>query len=160
LAETDFPPLIVEEAIQDEGAANRACYLRALTRYLHRTIDGRCYHVFVDVGRRFPSSGPFFPWPENGGDDSEPYGLRVGPKYRTALHRLLSDLIDLSGEHRVLVLCELNGNVTWPDPNPEEVAAEPVRVFGPMTLADFWRHHDAGDIVEPSLSIVQESPGD
>jgi hypothetical protein len=149
-AEPSLPsgPLILEEAVQ---APNHAGYLPPLAIYFNRPIAGRCYHVYVDTGRRFLCSGPFFPWPA---DDAESIPLRIQDPYRQEFDELLRRLVSASSVHEALVLCECNGDVTWPDLTPEDVAA--VRMYGPVDIQGFWALADAGAIVEPSITIIQE----
>lgn len=144
-------PLIIQEADQQP---NTACYLPELTRYFNRPVEGTCYYVFVDTGEPFPSSAPLFPWPA---DDSEPVRLRIDGIYRSEFDHLLHSLVAGSLVRRVLVLCELNGNVTWSNPTPEELANLHVRISGPVSIRGFWALVDAGEVVEPSITIIQEA---
>ncbi len=143
-------PLILREARQ---SPHRACYLPGLTRYFGHPIEGTCYYVFVDVGKRFPSSRPFFYEPRQGLESTR---LAIGPEYRREFGDLLRALISASSLGRVLVLCELNGNVTWVDPAPQDLEGLIVRVLGPVTVEGFWDLEVAGEITEPSLTIIQE----
>jgi hypothetical protein len=68
---------------------------------------------------------------------------------------LLRRLVSASSAHQVLLLCEWNGDVTLPVLTPEDVAQ--VRMYGPVGIQGFWALADAGDIVEPSITIIQEA---
>lgn len=157
VADPEIPagPFIIEEVAQNEQASRNACYIPGLSRYFDESIQGRGYYVWIDIGMHYSSgqpyltSGPFFPLPE---DASEPIKLRIAPKYRQAFDKLLNTLVATSSVQRALVLCELNGNVTWPDMEQWQVDA--VHTYGPVSIREFWALHDSGEILERSVTTI------
>jgi hypothetical protein len=145
-------PLVVQAAGRDP---NRACYLPSLTRYFNDPVEGTCYHVFVDIGKTFPSSAPFFPWPPGAPDPV----LTLGSPYRTHFDELLRSVVGASRVHRALIICEFNGNVTAGNitQEEEEFAKLHVRIYGPVSPQGFWPLVDSSRIYEGSITIIQEA---
>lgn len=108
--------LAIQPAAQDPSSA---CYLPGLSRCMGYEVRGHCYYIFADIGRRFPSSRPFFRElrePVVGAGRVPPI-LAIPTEFRPEFDELLQRLLTSSGLRRVIVLCELNGNVTWSNPN-------------------------------------------
>lgn len=151
-------PLIIEGAVQVPLYAG---YLGGLTRYFGQPVEGKAYYVYVDTGDRyhtgepFLSSEAFFPLPPS---DEEPVLLRIGEEYRDAFTIILKALLRASCMGRVLILCEYNGYVTsMHERTQEEEASDPIHIYGPMSIEEFWKMHDTGKITEQSITVIEGS---
>lgn len=150
--------LIIEDAVQ---IPMHAGYLGGLTRYFGQPVEGKAYYVSVDTGDRYHTGEPFlaseafFPLPAS---DEEPVLLRIGDEYRDAFTIILKALLRSSRAQRVLILSEYNGYVTsMHERMPEEEAVDPIHIYGPMSVEEFWEAHDAGNIAQQSITIIQGS---
>lgn len=146
--------LQVEEAVQDADAWARAGNISGLCRYLEVPVSGRAYHVLQDEGDGYKRSNFFFPYPDDG---EQAVALVIPDTYRGAFDRLLRELDSASAEQRVLLIAEENGNVTSLD--QDDAGAGSVDVLGPMTIAELWRRHDLGEVLEDSVVIIEEPSG-
>jgi hypothetical protein len=144
--------LKVEPVPQDSGAWARAGYIPGLTRYLRTPVSGPAYYVLVEGENGWKSSDPLFAYPPDG---DEPVRLSLNGNHRTHFDVILRELLAASRSRQVILVAEYNGGVTSPDLDDE--AAEAVDVVGPITLDEFWRRHDQGEILEDSITILDAS---
>lgn len=144
-------PLQLELVAQDDGAWARAGYVPGLTQHLRAPVTGPAYYVLVEEEGGWKSSNPLFAYPT---DSDEPVRLAVNGSYRKHFDMILRELLEASPSRQVILVAECNGGVTSPELDDE--AAESVDVVGPITLDEFWRLHDLGEILEDSITILED----
>jgi len=151
--------LLIQEAVQDAGAAERAGYVVGLSKFFDSPVEGRSYYVQIPRGDQYPSSRVFFHYPENDPDDTKPIVVYLGDDYRVPFDMFLRSLLAVSRVQRVLVVAEWNGDVTTTktsrDEILEDIAAGDVYLYGPWSIEEFWTHHDQHLLFYPSVTIIQ-----
>jgi len=163
-------PLLIEEALQSTG---HACSIAGLHTYYPGDWQGRGYFLYADTGGRYASAAPIRQaetyydsgrlvaagWEENDDDDNSWGYLAIRAPYRQPAETFLRAALAASRDRRILVVCELNGNVSdyLSDgilTGAEEVHPNPrARRLGPVRLTEFWREHDNQRIIIPGRCI-------
>lgn len=152
--------LLIQEAVQDNNAPERAGYVAGLSKFFDHPIEGRAYYVQHPNGDRYPTSRDFFHYPEDDPGDTKPIVVHLSDEYRTPFDALLRELLIVSSLRRVLMVAEWNGDVTDATVSRAEIvddlAAGDVFLHGPWSRAEFWKHHDQRLMFYPSVTVIQE----
>ncbi len=148
--EVNCQKLVVEPAIQDDGASARAGYLQGIARFFdNKAVQGLAYHIVTDDGSGYRTSNAFFAY---GALVDEPARLAIPQTYRQDFELLLNDFLIASSTAEMVLIAEDNGHVTAPDLTEEEL--ETIDRIGPIDRSSFWNLLDLGQIFEDSVVTI------
>jgi hypothetical protein len=165
-------PLLIEESLQASG---HACYIPGLHTYCPGEWEGRGYFLYADTGRLYPptatirhgeviyDSEPLVvtSWDDDEHDNDSWGYLSIRTLYRQPANTFLRAALAACGDHRILIVCEYNGNVSGylgggPLTGDEKVHPNPeAQRLGPLSLSEFWHLHDSKRIIIPSLICIE-----
>lgn len=146
-----FGNLIVEKTIQE---SHRAGFLGGLYRHLGKAIHGIAYYIYADSGdvyydgESYMTSRGFF---KRNNEDDKGYVLSIPDNQRESFEQLVYLFIAHSQVHKVLLLCELNNNITSSSYSDREFLLDPINTYCRLSIETFWELHDAEQIIEPAI---------